>query len=49
MEYSEDTCKVILDKVQQKGWNIYHTNDNLSREENIKNNLVEGNLEKDKH
>ena len=44
----EEELKQILKKIHGKGWNIYHTT-NESRNEDIKNNLVENDLEIDKH
>lgn len=49
IEYSEKIGKIILEKLHKKGWNVYRYKDNLSRGENIKNNLVEGNLELHTH
>ena len=44
----EKQLKQILKKIHEKGWNAYHTT-NASRSENIKNNLVENDLEFGKH
>lgn len=44
----EKQLKQILEKINRKGWNIYHTTD-VSRSEDIKNNLVEDGLEYNKH